>query len=228
MKLLQQELIANPRYIQSFEDVTIYGVAGTNGSGKDTIMHLLAEAGFLVYNTSDDLRQISHAVFASTHRGGNDAPMGRVGNAERATYPGGPVDLGLIDWWARVAHLPAELQPKGLVIGSLRAVGETTQLKKFGGKLIVIDADPKVRYARLIARSRHHEKDISYEQFLGEEAGDMAHGSTDPTKFGMAEVIKMADIRLINNSDDIVQFKKEAKKTLGLTENANRNSNAKH
>lgn len=216
MKLLQQELIEDPRYIASFKDVVIYGVAGTNGSGKDTIMHLLANSGFLVYSTSDDLRQISHAVFSSTRRGGNDTPMGRIANAERVTYPGGTVDLGLIDWWARVSHLPAELQPKGLVIGSIRAVGEAEQLKKFGGKLIVVDAEPKVRYGRMISRSRHHETDITYEQFLEEEKNEMAHSSTDPTKFGMAAVIEMADITLLNNSDDLQSFKDGAKERLTL------------
>src|SRR5579883_2043984 len=133
---LQQAIVQDQRYLDAFRGVTIYGVAGTNGSGKDSLMELLVEKGFYCFNTSAALRQISNAVFQSTARGGNETPMGRVGNAVRAAYPGGPVELGLLNWWLQCSVLPKELQPKGLVIGSIRAVGEAKRLKQVGGKLI--------------------------------------------------------------------------------------------
>src|ERR1700743_2390367 len=124
-KMQQQELVRDPGYRESFKDVTIYGVAGTNGSGKDSLMDLLVEChNFLLFNTSNSLRQISQAVFQSIDRGGNDSPLGRVGNAFRVAYPGGMVELGLLDWWTRAGVLPAELMPRGLVIGSIRGTGE--------------------------------------------------------------------------------------------------------
>jgi len=214
MGLLQQELVHDSRYHASFNGVTIYGVAGTNGSGKDLLMDFLVEHGFLGFNTGDSLRQISQAVFKTTQRGGNDTPVGRIANTERATYPGGMVELGLLDWWVRVAHLPEELRPKGLVIGSIRGVGEAKRLKEFGGKLVVVDADPEIRYGRLKTRGRFYEKSVSYEQFLEEEAKEMAVGETDPTKFGMAAVIDMADIRIENNGSDIEAFRHAVAKIL--------------
>jgi dephospho-CoA kinase len=213
--LLQQELLQDPRYHDSFKDVTIYGIAGTNGSGKDSLMELLIEHGFICFNTSDSLRQISQAVFQSIDRGGNDAPLGRVGNAFRVAYPGGMVELGLLDWWVRAGVLPAELRPKGLVIGSIRGTGEAQRLNEFGGKLIVVDADPHVRFARIMGRGRADDS-ITFEQFVDKEAGDMAVGETDPTKFGMAAVIDMADIRIENSGINLEVFKADASRSLNL------------
>jgi dephospho-CoA kinase len=212
---LQQEVVHDPKFLESFKGVTIYGVAGTNGSGKDSLMDMLVERhGFLLFNTSNSLRQISQAVFQSIQRGGNESPLGRVGNAFRVAYPGGMVELGLLDWWIRAGVLPNDLQPAGLVIGSIRGTGEAKRLKEAGGKLIVVDADPKVRFARLSGRGRADDY-VTFDQFMEKEAGDMAVGETDPTKFGMAAVIDMADIRIANNGSDIEAFKDAADKALG-------------
>jgi dephospho-CoA kinase len=214
--MMQQELVHDPRFLDSFKGITIYGVAGTNGSGKDSLMNMLVQRhGFLLFNTSNSLRQIAQAVLNSIDRGGNDAPLGRVGNAFRTAYPGGMVELGLLDWWMRVGALPKDLKPNGLVLGSIRGTGEAKRLKEVGGKLIVVDADPHVRYGRLSGRGRADDK-ITFEQFLEKEAGDMAVGETDPTKFGMAAVIDMADIRIENNGNDIEAFKDQADEALGL------------
>jgi dephospho-CoA kinase len=214
--LLQQELVHDPRFLDSFKGVTIFGVAGTNGSGKDSLMDMLVERhSFLLFNTSNSLRQIAQAVFQSTQRGGNNAPMGRVGNAFRTAYPGGMVELGLLDWWIRAGVLTEDLKPAGLVIGSIRGTGEVKRLKEAGGKLIVVDADPRVRYGRITSRGRADDH-ITFEQFMEKEAADMAAGETDPTKFGMAAVIDMADIRIENNGNDIEVFKGTVDKMLGL------------
>lgn len=215
MSTAQQDLVASEQYLNSFQGVTIYGVAGTNGSGKDSLMELMAEQGYLVFNTSNALREIAQAVFNSTDRGGNDAPMGKTGNAYRTVYPGGMVEVGLLEWWFRVAALPDELKPKGLVIGSIRGTGEVARLKQVGGKLIVVDADPQVRYQRVQGRNRADDN-ITFEQFMKKEAGDMAVGQTDPTKFGMAAVIEQADLTIMNNGSDFEVFKADARKALGL------------
>lgn len=213
MGMWQQDIVNDPKYAEAFKSVVIYGVAGTNASGKDSLMELLESQGFLHFNTSNSLRQISQAVFQSTVRGGNETPMGIVGNAFRTAYPGGMVDVGLLDYWLRVGVLPADVKPKGLVIGSIRGTGEVARLKEFGGKLIVTDADPQIRYERISGRGRADDPQ-SYEDFLKHEMAEMAHGETDPTKFGMAAVIEQADIVITNNTNDIQAFKAEAMRQL--------------
>ncbi len=177
---------------------------------------MFAENGFFTFNTGDALRQISKAVMGTTQRGGNDSPTGKIANAQRSLYDGGMVTLGLIDYWARALHMPPELQPKGLVIGSIRSVSEVENLKAFGGKLVVVDAKPEVRYQRIVGRGRTYEKQLSFEQFIREEEGEMGRGETDPTKFGMAQVIMMGDIVINNDSDNLGTFKANAVNKLGL------------
>ncbi len=142
--------------------------------------------------------------------------MGRVANAFRENYPGGMVELGLLDWWLRVGVLPPELRPKGLVIGSIRGTGEAKRLKEFGGKLIVTDASPEVRFSRISGRGRADDHQLTYEEFLTKEVSEMAQGETDPTRFGMAAVIEMADIRIVNDHNDVREFQAQAVEILGL------------
>lgn len=216
---LYSQLVHDERFKQAFQGVTLYGVAGTNGSGKDTALDVLAENGFFVFNTGDTLRQITTAVMGTTQRGGNTSPTGTIANWQRTTYPGGMVTVGLIDYWTRILHMPMELHPKGLAIGSIRSVSEAQALKDFGGKLIVVTADAQVRYERVIGRGRAYEKAISFEQFESEEKAEMGYGETDPTKFGMAQVIEMADITIDNSTDDIDAFSEVVKETLKLSSN---------
>ena len=215
-KDLHKALVADPRFKQAFQGIKIYGVAGTNGSGKDTALHVLAEAGFFVFNTGDAVRQITKAVMNTTQRGGNESPTGTIANQQRATYPGGMVTLGLIDYWTRILHMPAALRPKGLAIGSIRSVSEVEELKAFGGELIVVNADQRIRYEHIVGRGRAYENTITFEQFKAEEDAEMGYNETDPTKFGMAQVVEMADIAIENSADDVAAFSEVVKQKLNL------------
>lgn len=213
---LQRDLVLKPEFKQAFKGLSIYGVAGSNGSGKDTLLSLFEAYGYFVFNTGDNLRQITKAVMDTTQRGGNHSPTGTVANAQRTTYPGGMVTLGMIDYWARALHVPHDLRPKGLVIGSIRSVSEAQTLKDFGGKLIVVDADPHVRYQRVVGRGREYESKISYEQFISEDEAEMGKGEKDPTKFGLAQVLQMADVTLDNSHETVEQFVAHARENLKL------------
>lgn len=214
---LYSQLVNDERFKQAFQGVTLYGVAGTNGSGKDTVLHVLQQNGFFVFNTGDALRQITTAVMGTTQRGGNTSPTGTIANRQRSIYPGGMVTVGLIDYWTRILHMPQELRPKGLAIGSIRSVSEAQALQDFGGKLIVVTADLQVRYERVVGRGRAYEGAITLEQFEAEEKAEMGYDETDPTKFGMAQVIEMADITIDNSTDSIDDFSEITKETLRLS-----------
>jgi dephospho-CoA kinase len=214
---LHSELVNDPRFKDAFKEVQVFGIAGSNGSGKDVLLDMFAESGYFTFNTGDNLRQMALASMGTTQRGGNQSPMGRTANAQRAAYPGGMVSLALLDFWARILHMPQDLRPKGLAIGSIRAVGEAQTLKDFGGKLIIVDADPHVRYDRVVTRARYYEGQITFEQFMHEDEAEMGRGETDPTKFGIAQVMDMADIRLDNSHDSVNDFMAYARKELGIT-----------
>jgi hypothetical protein len=51
---------------------------------------------------------------------------------------------------------------------------------------------------------------------MAEEEAEMGRGETDPTKFGMAQVIDMGDIVVPNNTSNMEEFTKAVAKKLNL------------
>ncbi len=199
MNDLYADFANDVRYLDSLRGATILGIVGTNGAGKDSLMDMLERSGYLVYRNGTSIRELAVASLGSPNRGGNDSPSGRIGNAQRTRWPGGMVELGLIDWWARAGHLPVELRPKGLVVGSVRSMSEVKRLHEVGGKLICVDADVHIRYERNVGRKRADEHGITFDEFVVQEQQEMADGETDPTKFGMSAVMQAADVYIYNN-----------------------------
>ena len=105
---------------------------------------------------------------------------------------------------------------KGLAIASLRNPGEADEVHKLGGRVVWLDADPKLRYQRIYSRQRSTEDQKTFEQFLAEERAEMDHHGGDDATLNMAGVKAKADIFITNDSDDVETFKKTAQKALGL------------
>jgi dephospho-CoA kinase len=101
---------------------------------------------------------------------------------------------------------------EGLVIASLRRPGEAERVHDFGGIMVWIDANPKVRYERTNGRGRSAEDQKTYSEFLADERLEM-EGSPGHT-LKMDEVKKLADVFLENNGNDIEKFKDQAEKAL--------------
>jgi dephospho-CoA kinase len=190
----------------------IVGVSGTNGSGKDTIGHLLAERhGYLFISMTDMLRD------ELTRRG---LPPAREHMRNLSAEWRRESGLGvLIDKSLEVFKKQPEGKYKGLVVASLRNPGETDRLHELGGTLVWVDADPKTRYDRLQAHAQERgalravDDQKTFDQFLAEEQVEMQH-SGDSATLNMSAVKKGADIFLANNGNDIEAFKDEAEKAL--------------
>jgi dephospho-CoA kinase len=76
-------------------------------------------------------------------------------------------------------------------------VGEVTALRKKGGfYLFAVDADPKLRYERVLQRGSETDH-ISYETFIENEQREMS--STDPNKQNLAACQSLADHKFDNN-----------------------------
>lgn len=182
------------------KNVPIIGLAGTNGSGKDTVGHILADKhGFLFISVTDLLRH------EAVRRGQPvEREVLRTISAEWRRELG----LGvLVDKAVAELHKDAG-KYKGVVMASMRNPGEADRIHEFGGVMVWIDADPRVRYDRIQAnaasRNRAEEDNKSYEQFLAEEEAEMhVPEGGDSAMLDGAAVKARCDVYLTNDGDDI-------------------------
>lgn len=170
----------------------IIGIAGTNGSGKDTVGQILQEDyGFLFVSVTDILRRELQKEGKSTSR----ENMRGLGDKWRRE-----IGLAVLVDKAVEIYKSASRPFKGLVIASIRNVGEAEHIHELGGMVVWVDADPKIRYERISSRRRSSEDEKTFEEFLKEEQEEMnAYG--DEASLAMGEVKKLCDIFIENNSD---------------------------
>ena len=184
----------------------IVGVAGTNGSGKDSLGEILANYyGWLFVSVTDLFRHglIERGLSIERENLRNLSAQWR-----RQSGLGVLVDKALEIYRKNPANY------KGLAIASLRNFGEADRVHELGGKVVWVDADPKVRYKRIVSRLRGDEDRKTYEQFLAEEHAEMEH-SGDEATLNISGVKAKADAFFENNGT-IEEFKKTIEKALGL------------
>lgn len=165
----------------------IIGITGTLGAGKGTIVeYLVKQKSFVHFSvrgfiTEEILRQ--------------ELPLNRdsmvlVANKMRADHsPSYIIDE---------LYKQAVLTGRNCIIESIRTPGEVESLRKKGSFLLfAVDADPQLRYDRIVMRNSETDQ-ISYFTFLENEKREMQ--STDPAKQNIGMCIEMADYIFYNNS----------------------------
>lgn len=189
----------------------IIGLSGTNGSGKDTVGHILAgKYGYLFVSVTDLLR-------AEAGRRGQavEREVLRTISAEWRRELG----LGVLVDKAVAEYQAVKDKYEGVVMASLRNPGEADRVHDFDGTVVWIDADPHTRYDRIqtnaATRGRAEEDDKTYEQFLAEEQAEM-HQSGDAATLNMAGVKAKADIFLANDGADLLVLEQSIKRALSL------------
>jgi dephospho-CoA kinase len=185
----------------------IIGVAGTNGSGKDTIGQILAENhGWLFISGSDMLRDELKK---------RNLPIERENLRNLSAEWRREHGLGIIidKVVEKFQNENVNGKYKGLVTVSLRNPGEADRIHELGGQVVWTDADPKVRYQRIVQRQRGSEDLKSFELFLAEEQAEMSH-SGDEATLNMAGVQDRADIFIVNNQNDLEVFKNQVEHAL--------------
>ena len=191
-------------------NLQILGIGGSNGSGKDLLSEMLEkEHGWLFISSSRDL------IIPELERRGS--PIERENMADltrewRKTMGKGAVIDNAIEMFN---NLGGSAKFNGLVISSIRHPWEAERIHELGGRVIWVDADPNIRYERIYNRGHGSKDKKSYKQFLVEEQAEMNHHSDDHTTLNMAGVKAIADIFLINDTNDIEVFKKQIKQKLG-------------
>jgi dephospho-CoA kinase len=165
----------------------IIGITGTLGAGKGTIVdYLVQEKGFVHFSvrgfiTEEIVRQGLPV---------NRDSMVTVANKLRADHsPSYIIDR---------LYERALLTGKNCIIESIRTPGEVQSLREKGNfVLFAVDADPMLRYDRIVMRNSETDK-ISLSTFVANEEREMK--SHDPAKQNIGKCIELADSIFYNNS----------------------------
>ena len=164
----------------------IIGITGTDGAGKGTVVDYLAEKkGFAHYSSRTLLlEELKKTSIVPTR---NELRL--MGNCLRAKHG----DDVIVEKALTQITLN---QDECAVVESIRAIAEANTLKRHGGILLAVDADPQLRYERV--QMRRSEKDqVTFEEFIAHEEIE----KNDPEPHGMqkAAVIEMSDFVIKNN-----------------------------
>lgn len=185
---------------------TIIGLAGTNGSGKDSVGQLLAEKyGYMFISVTDLLR--AEAI----KRG---LPVEREYLREISAEWRRESGLGVLVDKAIEEYEMQKDQYTGVVMASMRNPGEADRIHEVNGMMVWTDADPKIRYDRIFSRQRTAEDNKTFEQFLAEEEAEM-YSNGDATALRGAVVREKSDI-FIENNGTYEEFEASVKSALGL------------
>ncbi len=191
--------------------VQIIGISGTNGAGKDTVGHMLADKhGYLFVSITDILRREAERRGLEVNRENL-----RSISAEWRRESG----LGVLVDKAVAEYEAAKDKYQGVAIASLRNPGEADRVHELGGTVLWVDANTRIRYARvqkaLAKRGRKDEDNKTLEEFKAEEAAEM-NQSGDSATLDMTAVKSRSDATVINNDKSQDEFLKSIERILEL------------
>ena len=181
----------------------IIGLAGTNGSGKDTVGELLAEQhNYLFISVTELLR---------TECQRRNLPVERENLRMISAEWRRELGLGVLVDKAVAEYEIVKDQYVGVVMASMRNPGEADRIHEFGGTMVWIDAEAQTRYDRIQAnvatRGRAEEDNKTFEQFLAEEEAEMhTPEGGDSAMLNSAAVKDRCDIFLTNDSSDLTSL----------------------
>ncbi|PID32426.1 hypothetical protein CR970_00530 [Candidatus Saccharibacteria bacterium] len=182
----------------------LIGLSGSNGSGKDTIGHLLRDQFGWCFAGATEM------LVAELEKRGLPTDRKHKANLSaewRRQYgPAVIVDRGVEQFQASGRG--------GLIVGSLRHPSEADRVHELGGVMLWVDADSRVRYERITTNDRGRVEDkISYEQFVADEQREM-YPEGDSATLHTAAVKERADLFIANNGNDIDAFKDHVREVL--------------
>lgn len=166
----------------------IIGITGTLGAGKGTIVdYLIQHYGYKHYSVRGYLTEEAERRGMEINRD----TFVVVANDLREKY--GP------SYITDELYKQAEAAGVNAIIESVRTPGEVESLRKNEHFLLfAVDADPKVRYDRVVLRNSETDH-VSYETFIENEQREMS--STDPAHQNVGRCMEMADYVFHNDGD---------------------------
>ena len=176
------------------------GITGTLGAGKGTIVdYLVQQKGFKHYSVraflTEEIKRRGLEVNRDT--------LTEVGNDLREQHTP--------SWIVEQLYEQASASGCNCIIESVRTPGEVAALRgKPHFHLFAVDADPKVRYERVVLRGSETDH-IDYDTFLANEQREM--DNTDPNKQNLGVCISQADFRF-DNGGTIADLQQQVEKVL--------------
>lgn len=190
----------------------IIGLGGTNGAGKDELGDLrLKHQGARKVSLSDILRLEADKRGLSHER----ANLGAISGEWGAKLGAGALSTMTIAEF-QATRLETE---SGLSIVSVRRPEEAKVIQSFGGMILWIDADPALRYERILGREGARPTDQkTFEEFQAEEDREMHPADSDnPFALNMAGVRELADLHILNEFDSVDEYQKYLIDRFGLS-----------
>jgi dephospho-CoA kinase len=164
----------------------IIGITGTIGAGKGTLVeYLISRKGFIHYSVRSFLIEELTKRQMSVNR---DTMTHLANELRKENSPSYIIDC---------LFMQAQQAGENAVIESIRTVGEIESLRRKGNFcLLAIDANPNIRYERIVRRCSETDH-VTFEEFLQNEQREMI--ATDANKQNLAQCIALADYSLCNN-----------------------------
>ena len=178
----------------------IIGITGTIGAGKGTIVDYIT-SNFDFQHLS--VRQFLIDKLSAENRAINRDTMVEMANSLREKYsPSYIIDC---------LYEQALKSKKNTIIESIRTPGEVYSLKEKAQFLLFsVDANPKIRYDRIVLRNSETDH-IAYEVFLENENREM--NSDNPNHQNLKKCIELSDYKF-NNDGSIEDLHQKVKEVL--------------
>jgi len=161
----------------------ILGLVGETGSGKDTfcqrVKKIVKEPVFC-FRFSDPLSEILKIIFPEVKK--EDQQW--LGKILRERYGNDILAKALAK---KIEHIKEGL----IILNGIRYWEEFKIIKKKGGKIIYITADPKIRWQRLRKRGEKKDDFSPYKTFLKKEKAK--------TEILIPEIGERADFKIVNS-----------------------------
>ena len=164
----------------------IIGITGTLGAGKGSVVdYLVKNEGFEHYS----VREFLIEKIKEKNLPINRDSMVSVANDLRAKHGS--------SYLAEQLYEKASRSKKPVIIESLRTPAEIESLRMKGSFfMLAVDADPRIRYERVVIRGSETDK-VSFEKFLEDEKRELS--TSDPNKQNLSKCIEMADFKIDNS-----------------------------
>lgn len=161
----------------------IIGIVGETGSGKDVFCQHIkrtVKGPVFWFRFSDPLSEILRILFAEIKK--QDQQW--LGKTLRERYGNDILAKAMVQ---KIKNIKNGL----IILNGVRYWEEFKMIKKLGGKVIYITAEPKIRWQRLRKRGEKKDDSSSYRKFLKKEKAK--------TEILIPKIGKKADFKIENN-----------------------------